>query len=323
MKKMKKDKKKALMFSLGVLALIIAFMAISFIDAGASVLDAAGATSPGVIYATMALIGSIDATSDKDSAGAQIVMRVWLIERDQLNNSIPFPKANASREISSIPMKNGEYMHYIECIDGSQADKSSGAKDDITTVVTNIFSLIMGGNKPQMLNFIENKAGSAFIIIYQMADDGDYYILGNNLKPLYLKGFERTNDKANRSISLNFENQSLNQPYKYTGVIIEEPAAKLVADATTLAINTARQYETSGANTVATTVALLSGINGSDIGRTIEVVGGGGANASIVSSTTDIVLKDDENWVANVGSKIVFRILDTSTIVEMSRIQTS
>ena len=93
----------------------------------ASVATVAAMTSPedtrvstevimGATMASMMAIGNIDDVADKEVAGESIAYKVWLIETKQLDSARQFPLPNASREVSSLPLLGGEYMHYLSLI---------------------------------------------------------------------------------------------------------------------------------------------------------------------------------------------------------------
>lgn len=303
-----------------VLLVIAVFGACVLIDTGQNLLEVVGLAGGGCTYAVMAAVGNINRSTDKETSGSQIVSKVWLIALDQLDDTVPFPKPNGAGELATIPLKAGEYMHYFEAVDNSLEDKSTGAKGDITTAVTNTFSFIMGGNKAALLKFLEDHPGDRFIIIYQLADDRTYHVLGSDIKPMILKSFDRVTGKDSRSTSLAFENNSFEQPKKYIGAIVKQDPTQLAADATTIAFTSAPQYVTA-ANTVPTAINAFTGLTSLDEGRLIEVKGGGGPNASTIAEVAGIVLKGSETWIGNLGSSIIFRVLDAATLVEVSRTQ--
>lgn len=281
----------------------------------------AGASS-GVICMSMGLIGNIARVSDKHTAGKQIIAKVIMIALDQVDETVPFPTPNAAREIGTIPLKPGEHMHVFQAIDDSIEDKSSGSKGDITTEVTNEFTYILGGHRAQIHQFLEDHAGDRFIIIYQMSDRS-YWVLGNDLKPMLLKSFERLNGKDSRSATVTFGNTSFEQPYRYVGAIVTAAPVDLAADATNIAFTASQQYTTSAANTGVTTITTFSGLSASDIGRTVEICGAGGAYPTQISETEGIVLRGGETWKGNAGSSIIFQVLDANTLIEVSRVQTA
>lgn len=302
----------------------------------ASVSTVAAITSPddakvsteivvGTTMASMMAIGSIDDVADKEVAGESIAYKVWLIEAKQLDGSRQFPIPNASREVSSLPMLDGEYMHYFEAHD-IPTYTSSGEKGDLTISSTNTFTIIMGGVRDQLMNFTEEKAGCKFIIIFQECESNNRFILGNPCKPMVLKSFSLKNDKENRSVTLTFENKSIKQYHKYVGDIIVRDAVTVTAGATTLAtqpgVNT---YKVPNGSSATYAIATVSGLTASDKGRTITLVGIGTDKVATVADNTSFILEDGATWTAKAGSQISFRVLDATTLVEIqgSRVQTA
>ncbi|MDR1629934.1 MAG: hypothetical protein LBS36_06950 [Oscillospiraceae bacterium] len=281
----------------------------------------------GMSMATMALIGDIEGVSDRITAGSQISAKVWLVHVDsQLNTDVPFPVPNANRQLGTIPLKTGEIMHYFIAIDDSITDTSKGDKGDVTTNVTNTISFIMGGNRDQLLQFYEEHAGGRFIIIYQLSSDKKYYVMGNDVKPMILKNYERKNDKDSRSITFTFENKSFDQPYYYVGDIVRGAPAVIATDATTLTIQSGKSvYNTPSNNTAAKILDDVAGIADADKGRMIDIIGTGGAYPLSIESSEVFLLIDKETWTANAGSRISFKVLDPITLVEVegSRVQTA
>lgn len=323
MKKFNKKFNKRLAFiSSFIIALMGLFLFAFAIDSGNDFFESLGLSGAGVTYAVMAAVGNISRVTDKETSGAQIVSKLWIIALDQIDDTVAFPKPNASGEVGTIPLKAGEYMHYFEAIDDSLDDKSAGSKGDITTAVTNTFSFTMGGYRLALQKFMEEHAGDRFVIIYQMADDATYHVVGTNLKPMIFKSFDRSNNKESRSVAFTFENSSFQQPKVYTGAIVKEAPSVLAANATNLAITSATQY-TCGANTAATTIATISGLAAADEGRIIEILGAAGANPTTIESIAAIVLKDDVEWIGRAGSRLTLKVLDSATLVEVSRVQTA
>lgn len=278
----------------------------------------------GAALATMAVIGNIDQVTERNKSGKQIGYKVWLIARDQIDSTVAFPTPNAAREMGSIALKAGELMHYFEAIDDTLKDNSTGEKGEISTDVTNTFVFIMGGNPVKLLDFIEEYAGRGFIIIFQECDSQNKYILGTLCKPMQLKTFNRNNDGESKSVTLTFENKSFTQPMLYTGSIVAAAPVAVAAGATDLAIEDNPQYRLS-AHSAQVTLATVSSIASADYGRVIDVLGiTAGSNPPKIADNAVFILIDGEEWTANIGSRIAFRILDDSTLVEVAgtRIQT-
>lgn len=287
--------------------------------------DALTVSGGTVLAGSMALIGDIEDTSDKDAAGSQIAYQVWLIHLSQVDQSVPFPKPNTNREVGTIPLKPGEFMYSFEAHD-IPTDDGKSEKGDFTTTNTNTFVIQMSGNRDKLLDFMEEFTGGKFIIIYRECESDNYFVMGNPCKPMILKTSERANNKEKRSVTFTFENTTWRQPYKYIGAIVRSEPVTLDADTDTLAIvaNNDRYVLPDGTSS-AVPVTQISGLTDNDKGRTITVTGTGSSNAATIEDGAAFVLEGGATWTAKTGSSITFRVLDTTRLVEVSgtRIQTA
>lgn len=300
--------KKKIIFLIAAIVVAVIFIAFN-----AQTVE--GVTCAGIL--SMGLIGNIDDVNDRESAGKQIACRVWLVSADQIDRTKNFPVANADREIGDITLKNGEHWHYIEA-HINPTDDTTMEKGDINTTATNTLGLVVGGNSVQVLNFIENHAGGKFIIITQNIDDDKYRIHGSDKRPMFLKTVTRSNNAEKSAVELKFENNSFAQPYIYVGSLSEQAPTEITT--AVVAISTNSRYNIGG--TVAITG--VSGVTASDIGRTLHFYGtGGSSDAQVITESSAFVLAGGTQWSATAGSRIDFRILDTSTLVEVlgSRVQ--
>ena len=85
-----------------------------------------------VILMSMASVGNITQPSSPDTAANQIGFRLWLVAREQMDDTVPFPSPNANRELGTIPLKAGEYFHYFEGIENSIKYTGTGEAGDVT-----------------------------------------------------------------------------------------------------------------------------------------------------------------------------------------------
>lgn len=277
----------------------------------------------GVSTASMMAIGSVGDVSDKFTFGSNITYQVYLVDITQLDKTKPFPKPNASREVSTLPMLDGEYMQYFESHD-FPTYVGTGEKGDISSSGTNTFTIIMGGIRDKLLTFAEDHVGGKFIILFKEIESSQWEILGSDERPIILKSFEAKNDKDGRYVTYTFERSSVNQYNHYVGNIITVPPAAHTAGDTELALK-AGQDVYSIPNGAAATYALATvlGITASDKGRIITLKGTGTDKAATVADNTTFILEDGATWTAKAGSSITFRVLDASTLIEVSRIQTA
>lgn len=279
----------------------------------------------GTTLAAMMVIGDVGDVSDRKTHGSNIAYKIYLVDVDQINSDVPFPLPNQQREISTIPMKAGQYMKYFVAHD-IPTYTSTGEKGDITTSGTNTFVAVMGGMRDQLLDFIEQHAGGKFIILFKEAGDSQWYILGNYDRPMVLSAFESKNDKDGRYVTYTFTRTSIDQYYKYTGDIVRAPAEAHTAGATALAIkSTNNRYTIPNGSGATYAISTVSGLTANDKGRYITLEGTGTDKAATIADGNNFVLEDGATWTAKSGSSITFMVLDASTLVEVtgSRVQTA
>ena len=275
---------------------------------------------------SMMLIGDIKDVSDRQTHGANIAYQVYLINLDQIDNNVRFPKPNANREVGQIPMKAGEYMRYFEAHD-IPTYTGTGEKGDITTSGENVFTIIMGGMRDQLLNFQEEYAGGKFIVLFHEIREDDWYILGSYDRPLIFSSFENKNDKDGRYVTYTFKRTSIDQYYKYVGAIIKSEAGAHAADSAILSLKAGIDvYTIPSGGSGPYAITGVSGITASDKGRYITLEGTGMGDASAIIADSDVfILEDGTAWTAKAGSRITFRVMDATTLVEVegSRVQTA
>ncbi len=284
-----------------------------------------GFTGTGTSMAAMMAIGDVEDVSDRKTHGSNIAYKVYLIELSQINADVAFPKPNGSREVATIPMKNGQYMKYFEAHD-VPTYTSTGEKGDITTSGENNFVIIMGGMRDELLTFIEEHAGGKFVILFKEVGDAQWYIIGNYDRPMILSSYEAKNDKDGRYVTFTFKRTSIDQYAKYVGDIVRVPAAAHAADQTTLNVTQANgRYSVPNGTASAYAISAVSGLTANDKGRHITLEGAGTTNPATIADNTTFILEDGATWTARAGSSITFRVLDTSTLIEVpgSRVQTA
>lgn len=311
------ERLKLLMILLCLSGGVSAIGHVAFPDDNAPIKVFAGSTVTALV--TMASIGSLGEVSAKESAGKQIGMRVWLIYRGQIDDSVTFPSANSDRELGTIPLYSGEYMHYFDAVNETPKSNSTGESGDINVEYNNTLSFVMAGNRNELMNYIEEYAGRGFLVIYQECGTGVKYIQGSYCKPMTLKSFDRKDDNEGRYVTFTFGNSHWQQPLIYTGEIITQDPETIAADETELAyVSGNNRYDLTD-NTVATVLATVSGITTDDYGTHITIYGSGGTNPTTIEDSTSFVLVDGETWTGNSGSSITFKIHDANTLTEVER----
>ncbi|MFH0757328.1 MAG: hypothetical protein V2B15_08585 [Bacteroidota bacterium] len=268
---------------------------------------------------SMATIGNIKETLQERIAGNQISCNVWLIHVDQVDESRTFPSPNINREIATIPLKLGERMHRFQAVADTIKEHSSGERGDITTEVVNSLELVMGGDMPQLYNFMELYSGAPFIIIYSDNDEIVRRVAGTKLRPMILKSSIRKRDAEMTAITFRFENIAISFPKIYVGAIINNDPVNVPVDAISLNLTRGRDQYLIPENTSIGSLISVTGIDKDMYGKCIEILGGSLSYPTRISGNDEFILINKTVWESVVGNSIIFRILDSNTLVEVGR----
>lgn len=270
----------------------------------------------------MCAMVSINDVGDRYTSPNAIGHKVWLIPVSDIDDTVPFPTMNVNREVTTIPMKSGKFMHYFEA-HTIPTFLGNGTKEAnaITITGTNTFTLVMGGNRAELLNFIEEYAGTKFVIIYQECESGIMQGIGNPCKPVTLSTYDNKNDADSRSVTFTFTQQTIQQPWTYIGDIIRQNPITLTAGATTLAIVAGNnRYILPNGTSATYAISAISGITAADIGRIITLIGDGTTNAATVADGDPFLLVDGATWTASKTKELYLKVFDANTLIEVGRI---
>lgn len=172
---------------------------------------ASASTGFGLSLASMALIGSIDDVTDRDTHGSEIAYQIVLISVEQLADKFNFPQPTPTDRTVTIGksiLKAGESAHYFEA-HTIPTLLSNTEKGDITTTGTNTFTVIMGGDRTALKNFVEEYSGGKFIILFKHIKDTVWHIIGEAERPMVLSTTESKNDADGRYTTLTFTRNSV------------------------------------------------------------------------------------------------------------------
>ena len=172
---------------------------------------ASASTGFGLSLASMALIGSIDDVTDRETHGSEIAYQIVLISVEQLADKFNFPQPTPTDRTVTIGksiLKAGESAHYFEA-HTIPTLLSNTEKGDITTTGTNTFTVIMGGDRTALKNFVEEYSGGKFIILFKHIKDTVWHIIGEAERPMVLSTTESKNDADGRYTTLTFTRNSV------------------------------------------------------------------------------------------------------------------
>lgn len=293
----------------GVVMLLSAIFDQSFMAAGGS----------GLSLASMAILGHVDDVSDRDTHGSDISYIVYLVALDQIDRTKEFPQPNVNREVAPIPLKPNEIPHYFEAHD-IPTFTGTTEKGDITTTGENQFVIIMGGARVNLYNFIEEYSGGKFIIFFKHIKKKEWFVIGELERPIILSNTETKDDKDGRYTTFTFKRSSVDLPLVYTGNPAVTAATALATDATDVAITAgSNTYTIPNGTSAAAAIASVSGLSKSDKGRYLTFIGAGTDKAATIADGSTFVLEEGATWTAKTGASITFRVIDTTTLVEVSR----
>ena len=139
-----------------------------------------------------------------------VVLTIVLINTAQLADKFNFPQPGTDRTVtlSKSILKAGEAAHYFEA-HTIPTLLSSTEKGDITTNGTNTFTVVMGGDRNALKNFIEEFSGGKFIILYKHIKDTVWHIIGEAERPMILGNTETKDDADGRYSTLTFTRPSV------------------------------------------------------------------------------------------------------------------
>lgn len=275
--------------------------------------------------ASMALIGSIGDLTDQYTTGSNIAAKIYLVHIDQIDTAQSFPAPNSSREVGTIPLTTGEYMHYFEC-HTPPVYGGTGEKGDVTATGANSMTLVMAGNRAALMNFAEQYVGGKFIILFKDVESTQWNILGSYDRPVHFKSFDNKNDADGRYVTFVFERASIKQYCIYSGNLVLAAAGAHTAGATALAIASGQnRYTIPNGSSATYAIATVTGLTASDKGRIIDLTGTGTTYSATIPEGSTFLLIDAATWTAKAGSKISFRVLDSNTLIEIegTRVQTA
>lgn len=300
------SKTKKLFFS--VLLIFTAFVAFSFVldptDTNFNDLLGTG----GITVATvMGAVGNVDLEQNTKGAGKQVKAKLWLISEDQWDDSQSFPaKVEGAR--ANIPIKNGEYWHYIKSVDNSPDLKSNSELGDIAATLNNELSLGIRGINSTIRKLLEDGIGYGFFVVLEICSTGTKYLVGNDCKPAILSSFEGGPGKDHTGFSVSFKQTCGEMFCEYSGNTPAQAAAVVAEDATTIGLTSNPRYQLTDGSASSVAITSFTGVTDVDVGRIVTILGSGGSYPSTIPSGNDFMLIGGATWTALANKEISFKI---------------
>ncbi|MBI9052475.1 MAG: hypothetical protein JEY96_01575 [Bacteroidales bacterium] len=296
-------------FSLFVFGFIILVSA-SFLVANpteANAKDIAKVVAGGGTSYALIMAANIEDVDNKFRAGKQTKYRLWFVTADQVDDTAAFP-AKVDGKRGTLVLKAGEYWHYIKSVMDSPEPGSTAEAGDVGSTVKNSLPFIIGGITAQIRHFLENGVGNYYYVIWENCVTGEKYIGGTECKPLKLVSFEGGMKKDFTGFNVSFENEGSEMFCEYNGTIPTVAPTVVAADAVTIPLSVAEQYQLTTGGAAAANITGFTATTDADIGRIVEILGSGGAHPSTIDDDDDFTLENGATWTANAGSKLLVEI---------------
>jgi hypothetical protein len=295
-------------FFKSALACIILFAAI-FLAAGAgfdSVVDAV-ATS-GITTSIVFPMVDLEKNDAQSAKPKSIKYRIWLARAKDQVDVDGFPKPD-NVTIYTFPLKPGNFWHFLDCRPQSVVPNSASEGDMAPIFTLTVTADILGMSK-KTLKFLYENNGEDFFLIWENCITGDRFLAGSPCSPMKMSVTRLGADDSFNGATLSFTSSCPEPYYYYEGSIVREPPHPVAAGSTTFALTDSSQYQLAAGGT-ATTLASISGVADSDVGRIFDILGGGGSSPTIITPTATFILQGGVGWSGVSGASITFEVVKT------------
>ncbi len=257
----------------------------------------------------MGLVGNIKGVDNTTRKGRKIKYKVFLLSVDQVDPDVAFPTAN-DLNLANIPIKAGEYWHYIETIRNTPEVKNTGSDGDNVSEITNTLTLMAGGMADNLIRLLKTGIGEYFYPVWENCDTGERFIMGDGCQPSKLLSFEGGPGKEYTGYQIVFENKSNQLFLHYQGTTPLQPADVVPVDATTITLTANDTYQLQSGSAAAPTITGFTAVADSDVGRIVTIKGPNSIPdfPPVIAAGNDFLLIDGADWTANANASISFKI---------------
>lgn len=290
-----------------VMCLFLVVIAISFVMGDASLYEFLGTGAVSLATVAPAAININGNPANTAKAGKLVKAKLWFIVEEQYDDTQAFP-SRSGREVGNIPLKSGEYWHYMKTVSISNPEATIGGNlGDIGGTLTNTVKAVFGGVDDDLMTLIEDHMGKGFYIVFEVCENSKKYLIGNGCKPAILQAPEGGFGKDNSSLSLTWTQECGELFSTYVGNTPTENPVEIGAAAITIALTANPQFQFA-TGTASTEFANVTAITDSDVNRIVTFIGGGGTGPSKIVDGGNILLIGGQDWVANTSAQISFKI---------------
>jgi len=246
---------------------------------------------------------------DKRSKISTLKMRVYFapLEDVDIDN---FPKAVNSTVASNVLLPGRK--HYFFDAKINTVNPTGAAGESQGNIALTIAPQLEGLSR-KTLQFLYGINGERIIVFWENCDTGERFIAGSPCSGGLLVTVTNLGkmDDGFMGAVLEMKGGECPEPfYFYEGPILLEAPEGVQADAATFALTDKSQYQLSD-NTSATILMDISNVTDDDVGRIIEILGGGVNFPTEIGHSVKFILRNGVPWIGTQGSKITFMITIT------------
>ena len=248
---------------------------------------------------------------DKRSKISTLKMRLYFAPLSDVDID-NFPKAVNATIASNVLLAGRK--HYFFDAKINTVNPTGAAGESQGNIALTLTPQLEGISR-KSLQFLFGINGERVIVFWENCDTSERFIAGSPCSGGLLVSVTNLGkmDDGFMGAILEMKGGECPEPfYFYEGPILLDAPEGVAANATTFALTGKAQYQLSD-NTAATKLADISGVTNDDIGRIIEITGGGINFPTEIDTTAKFVLRNGLPWIGNQGSKITFQIVKTGS----------
>lgn len=174
----------------------------------------------------MKKVPTIESVTDQETQGKRIYTDVFLLPEDAVDLSGGDPEIDEEdRTMAALTIKTGEAWVKHQAVKFSPSDTNEGQGGDITTDVNGNVLYVLGGDRKEINNFLENQHGRGFYVGTIDRITGEKTIYGRPRCPYYFQNHSRRKNSDNTSCDVTMSSPFIFQPLKYLGEFTTTPVA--------------------------------------------------------------------------------------------------
>jgi len=221
-----------------------------------------------------------------------------------------FPRA-VGATISSSPLLPGKIFYFFDAKINT-INFVGAAGESLGNIALTGTAQIEGISR-KTLDFLYHLNGERLIVIWENCETHELYIAGSPCSGgllMVVTSLGKQDDGFLGAI-LEFRGGECPDPYYfYEGPIVLGSPELIPANATTFALTDNHQYQMVE-NNLATELIDISGITDDQVGRIIEIIGGGINFPTMINPGTKFILRNGVAWTGTQGSRITLLITKT------------